>query len=141
MSFAAEQRDRGQPVLPMAAMVDILFLLLIFFMTASAIREEERSMPVSLQQSGSGQAGASATTLYITITANDEIFMYGQGYDIDTLRSALDAIVQTSPNEAIIIRGDKKSDLGTTEKIMDIAYSVGFRDVRLATTEPNGENE
>ena len=108
-------------------------------MTASAIREEERSMPVSLQQSGSGQAGASATTLYITITANDEIFMYGQSYDFDSLRSALDAIVQTSPNESIIIRGDKTSDLGTTEKIMDVAYAVGFRDVRLATTEPNGD--
>ena len=138
MSFAAEQRDRGQPVLPLAAMVDILFLLLIFFMTASAMREEERSIDVSLQQTGSGQAGGSVTPVIISITASDEIFIGEQSYTIDALRGALDAIAATTPNEAIVIRGDKKSDLGTTEKILDIAYAVGMTNVRLATTNKDG---
>jgi len=138
VSFAAEQRDRGQPVLPLAAMVDILFLLLIFFMTASAMREEERSIDVSLQQTGSGQAGGSVTPVIISITASDEIFIGEQSYTIDALRGALDAIAATTPNEAIVIRGDKKSDLGTTEKILDIAYAVGMTNVRLATTNKDG---
>jgi biopolymer transport protein ExbD len=119
-------------------MVDILFLLLIFFMTASAMREEERSIDVSLQQTGSGQAGGSVTPVIISVTADNEIFIGEQSYSIDGLRGALDAIAATTPNEAIVIRGDKQSDLGTTEKILDIAYAVGMTNVRLATTNKDG---
>lgn len=133
MSFAAQQRDRGQPVLPLAAMVDILFLLLIFFLTASALREEERSIEVELEQTGSGQAGAGVSPVIITVTENDEIYIGQQLYTPEALRGALGAIAETTPGEAIVIRGDKNSKLGTAERILDIAYAVGMTNVRLAT--------
>ena len=56
MSFATQTRERSAPVLPLAGMVDVLFLLLIFFMTASVFRDAELAVEVALPDSQSAAA-------------------------------------------------------------------------------------
>ena len=134
MSFSSPTRSRTGPMLPLASMVDVLFLLLIFFMTASVMREQERAIDVSLpRQQSATTAGRVHTQLLTPVTEDGGIYVGTTKYTPPTLRQTLARLAQQFPDEAIVIRADQNSRLGLTVQIMDIAYDVGLRNVHLAT--------
>lgn len=136
MSFTAGTRPRGAPVLPLAGMIDILFLLLIFFMTISAYREVDQQIDVSLPATESGDAERSPTQIVITITADDAIFMSDRRYDADELVATLAQLAAQFPEETVLIRGDSGSRLETAVAVMDAAYRANLSNVYLATAQP-----
>ena len=87
MSFAAQVRERSRPVLPLAPMVDVLFLLLIFFMTASVFREQELQIDVALPTAEMAQPPATtATQITISLTADDRIYLGPRELTLAALR-------------------------------------------------------
>lgn len=140
MAFCSPTRQRTGPVLPLASMIDVLFLLLIFFMTASVFREDERLINVSLpRQESTDTSSGWHTQLIITVTDQGQIHVGPTQYTIPTLRETLTRLVQQFPNEAVVIRGDQNSRLGLTVQIMDMAYEVGLQNVYLATTKKESD--
>ena len=140
MSFAGQTRQRTGPVLPLAAMVDVLFLLLIFFMTASAFREQEQQIDVSLPGTESDQSsGASPTAVYITVTDEGRIFVGDQPYSLEALTQLLNEMAREFADEVVVIRGDREGKWGLGVRILDLAYAAGFRDVRIGTTKLESE--
>lgn len=133
MSFAGESRQRTAPVLPMAAMVDMLFLLLIFFLYQAAQRDQEREMPIQLQSATSARDAAAITPIVITVDDENRIYIGPRQYTVDSLKSALQALANQLPGESVVVRGDKTADLGTAVQVMDLARSVGLNNVVLAT--------
>lgn len=135
MSFSAESRERTRPALPLSAMVDIMFLLLIFFMTASVFREQELQVPVDLAPSATAQAGTtSATQITINIDADDRIFLGPREHSLESLRRTLGELSRMYPHETVIIRGDRDSSYGLAVRVMDAATQAGLTDVRLAAS-------
>lgn len=134
MSFASETRERSRPVLPLAAMVDILFLLLIFFMTASAMRDQELRMDINLQESETSKvAGATAPGILITFDRDSRIYVGQREVSLDQLERMLREIVAATPNESVVVRGDIDGDWGVGIKIVDMVRAVGIQDVSAAT--------
>ena len=139
MSFSAPTRERSTPVLPLSAMVDVMFLLLIFFMTASVFREEERQIDVALPSAETGQAPASRTQIFITITADGGIFLGDQLMTFETLPAKLKRLVELYPNESVVVRGDMDAKLGLAVRVIDTVKASGLRNVLIATTKPESE--
>lgn len=134
MSFAAPSRERAGPALPMASFVDILFLLLIAFLTTSTLRERELQMGVSLPAADSGETAVSpATQIVISISADDRIFLGERELPIESLRQTLADLAKLSPGESVVVRGDREASYGLAVQIMDVAQQVGLRDVSVAT--------
>ena len=133
MSFAAPTRERSGPALPLAGMVDVLFLLLIFFMTASTFRESELSLPVSLTPGESATAAVdAASSVVVTVTESNEIFFGTRGVGLSQLRGLLEEVLAVSPHEVLVVRSDEKSDAGVLLRILDQAELAGVRDTRTA---------
>ncbi len=141
MGFAGETRERSRPVLPLAAMVDVLFLLLIFFMTASTFREQEPAIPIDLtpaQTSEPGSATAQATV--ITFTQENQVYIGDRPFSLDEVETYLRRLVRASPDETIYIRGDQYGDYGVGVRLLDMAKAIGFTDVDLRTAELTDTN-
>ncbi len=139
MSFAAESRDRGRPVLPLAGMVDILFLLLVFFMTASAFRQQERQIDVSVPDTQTAVQSQSKTPIVLTLTANGEIFIGDRQYTFDALGQMLTKLAKQFPDEVVLVRGDKASSFGLAVRVMDMARAAGLYNISIATTKLQSE--
>ena len=137
MSFATPDNKRSLPVLPLASMIDILFLLLTFFLTASAFRDIENRIDVSLPSTEATKVTPIARTqITISITAAQEIYLGEQRVDEASLRSILFDLARQFPDESVLIRGDRESTMGLCIKVMDTAYAAGLKNVYLATTKP-----
>ena len=138
MSFSTQSRERSAPVLPLAGMVDVLFLLLIFFMTASVFRDSEMSMDVSLPTSETAAAAVGpAQQIIITIGPDDTVYLGERAVPIDQLRGV--------PRTARRGRSErlgggpqrrKTRGAGTMVRVMDLAQQAGLRETSIATIRP-----
>jgi biopolymer transport protein ExbD len=123
---------------PPTTFVDVLFLILTFFISIAAVREQEATIDVSLPATETARSGT-RTQIVITVTQDGAIYMAEQAYTLETLGATLRKLAQDFPGESVIIRGDRNSRLGVAVKVMDLAYQVGLRNVYLATTKSAGE--
>jgi len=126
MSFSVTQRQRSAPVLPLAALVDVLFLLLVFFMTTSLYREQDLFVEVAPPAMGSGTTGSAGTSVNITIDENDRIYIGDREYDITTLRRTLVDLNRQFPDEWVVVRGDRKASHGRVMEVRDAAFEANF---------------
>ena len=138
MSFTAAARGRQAPVIPLAGMIDIMFLLLVFFMTASVFRDQERQIDVSLPQANEATSGE-RIQIMITVLADGTIHMTGGVYTFETLEAKLAELQAQFPDESVVIRGDRECQWGTIVRVIDIAHGVGLRNVSAATTKLQSE--
>lgn len=135
MSFATPHRQRSGPAIPMAAMVDILFLLLVFFITISHFREAERTdrlFETNPPGARTGDRQHDVSALYITIGADGSLAMNRQEHSLQSLRNALAVMGREFPEERVIVRADREVPTGHLIRIVDMAREKGFFNVGLA---------
>ena len=133
MSFTAETRERTRPALPLAAMLDVLFLLLIFFMTASVFRQQELQVDVQLPTAETAQPGRGvADQIIITLQEDRSIYLGPRELSLPELREALTDLAASNPDQTVVIRGDQRSHLGLAVELLDIAQQAGFTEAEFA---------
>jgi biopolymer transport protein ExbD len=119
----------------LAPMVDIMFLLLIFFMVSSIYYQLERNLEVQVPEAESGvESGRQSGEVIINIDKSgnyyiNNIKMSVEGVE-DILRDVADKHSQTQP---IIIRCDRESAHKHFVRVFDIVQKLGIADVRIAT--------
>ena len=140
MSFPTQSRERPAPVLPLAGMVDVLFLLLIFFMTASVFRDAELSMDVSLPTSETASAAVGPQDqVIVTVSPDNEIFLGERQVALEELPSLLTQLKSATAIDSLVVRADQQADWGIGVWIMDVAQQVGLDNVQAATIRPAEE--
>ena len=130
MSFGAKPRTTDLGWRPPTTMVDVLFLILTFFLTIAAFRDKERELPVSLPMMETDKSNpATRTQVVITVTADGTIYLGQEPHTLDSLTATLKELVRDFPGETVVIRGDKNAKHGDIMKIKDAAFAVGLHRV------------
>lgn len=112
----------------MAPLIDVVFLLLIFFMLTSAFQEP--SLPLQLP-SASGSPDTSVEALIISIDADGGIAIGDQPVTLEAFTSTLRAILDQRENHSINFRGDRTVDYGVFVDLMDRARTAGASQFNL----------
>lgn len=120
-----------------APLIDIVFLLLIFFMlTANFITRP--GIRVTLPEAkSSGPRKEQRITIFIS--ESGEIYLNDAEVNIDGLEDALRDRLETVKEKAVILKADEKINLGLAVKTMDIAKEAGSEDVIIATAPKTGK--
>lgn len=140
MSFSSPPKATDYGWRPPTTYVDVLFLILAFFITLAVYSDTDRQIDVSLQEAQSTRAATSAgTQIVITVRSDGSVYMGEQRHSLESLAETLRELAAQFPDESVLIRGDRKSDLGTVIKVMDLCYGAKLRNVFLATTKPRSE--
>jgi biopolymer transport protein ExbD len=140
MSFSRPSRMTDYGWRPPTTYVDVLFLILTFFVVITTFRDTERQIDVTLQETQSAHNSVGpATQTIITVRANGTIYIGEQPFTIEALGPRLHDLAAQYPDESVLIRGDRQSQLGTIIKVMDLSYTAGLHNVFLATVKPKSE--
>lgn len=113
-----EDRPRRRPNL--TPMIDVVFLLLVFFMLASRFGVD-RALPLSVAGGGAAYSGPPRLVELV----GDGLTLNGVPVAPDALASALQGLTST-PGDAIILRADEGSDLQSLVSVMDRLGAEGF---------------
>ncbi len=114
----------------MTPMLDVVFILLIFFIvTASFVKES--GIEVNKPQAASAVKKERAN-IFIAINQNDEIWIDKHRVDERALSGIIERLHAENPQGSIVIQADKKSTNDKLVKVMDAARRVGVYNISIA---------
>ena len=120
-----------KPVINIASLVDVLFLLLIFFMVTSAFVEQPN---IKLELPSTRHSEVSKmNNMVLSIAREGKLFLQGRPVDKKTLEKELRRVVLDTGDEVLVLKADKFVPYGVVIDIMDAAKGAGFRKVIAPT--------
>ena len=118
MRLDLDDGDDESPI-NLTPMIDMVFLLLIFFLAATTFARQEVEMDLSLPTSRSGQEGKAAHPLVVNVFADGHLTVEGRTVTLEALRQKLQAAAERDKNQAVLVRGDKAAQFGVGLQVMD----------------------
>ncbi len=120
-----------KPVINIASLVDVLFLLLIFFMVTSAFVEQPN---IKLELPATRHSEVSKIDrAVLTIARDGQLFLLDKPVDKKNLEKELRRIVLDTGDEVLVLKADKMVPYGDVVDIMDDAKGAGFKRVVAPT--------
>ncbi len=122
---------------PMAPMIDIMFLLLIFFMAASIFVQWETKVGITVPTAESGKRGSRQQgEIVINLDTEGHIFVNEVEMSQERLESLLAQVVSEFRDQPVIIRADAKTHHESVVGILDVCRKVDLWNVSFATLSP-----
>ena len=129
-----KRKGRQVASVPMAPMIDMVFLLLVFFMTAGAMSQAGSKRELDLPDAPSSQVPKELSNrLIVSIDADGQIYMAGIALSDSDLGKRLREVKQSSPRVKLRIRADKATEFSALKKVMRQAAAAGIEDYLYAT--------
>ena len=117
--------------LNMTPMIDIVFLLLIFFLlTTNFITEEGIQIKLPQAQSTAEQTQEDIT---VYISKEGKIYLGGKEFNESSLFNRLRDLIGKNRNKLVIVKADREIILNKAVKVMDIAKTAGAEKLCIAT--------
>lgn len=123
-------REAESAEIDLTPMLDVVFILLIFFIVTSTFAREEAigleppPPPAPEEQQQQNQVPA----ILIYVDESNLITINGRIADISSVRANIERVIAETPNSSVIIQAHPKTKSGVVVKIRDEAYNAGFRD-------------
>src|SRR5437899_1241546 len=112
-------RKRRAPSIIIVSLVDILTILLIFFVVSTTFKKDQPEVQINLPESKTAtKAPAELEHAIVTIDETDDIKLNGRPMGVDELESAVRNLSPTQ-KASLALEADKKASFGTIVKVMD----------------------
>ena len=119
---------------PMAPLIDMVFLLLVFFMTASAMSQASGKIELDLPEAPSGKVPEDLShRLIVSIGASGELFVNSRAVALADLKRIIAERRQTEPTVKLNIRADKATSFESVKDVMKLAAELGVESYVYAT--------
>ncbi|MDY6909641.1 MAG: biopolymer transporter ExbD [Thermodesulfobacteriota bacterium] len=119
---------------PLTALIDIVFLLLIYFLLTTNFMAED-GIRVQLPQATS-QPPAEEEELTVVVDSDGTVFLGSRSVALNELLDALKNRLETAPETGIVVKADRTLVLDRVVQVMDVIRAAGASRLRLATERP-----
>lgn len=134
------RRNNKNIILEMTPLIDVVFLLLIFFLVATTFEDVDTGIKIDLPQSTIREI-KTVKEVQLSLTNTKEIFIkYQEGNETKkilvnkaNLQKRLAQILSNSDNKAVVISGDKTLDYGYIVEIMTLSKEAGAEQLDIDT--------
>lgn len=130
MRLSRPSSAREEAQLDLTSMLDIVFIMLIFFIvTSSFVRESgvEVNRPQASNVVSQKEAG-----IFIAITSANDIYIDKRVVDVERVQATLEHLLLEQPDASLVIQADEHAYNGTVVKVMDAAKGAGVQKIALA---------
>ncbi len=136
MNFRGSIQNNA-PGFQIAPMVDIVFLLLIFFLVTWNFSRSETELDVKVPKAREGKETRRAVgEVILNVKSNGTVVMNRRTMDSTELQETLQKIASLYPDQAVILRGDENTDYRHVVEVLDICRRANIWNVAFATSRP-----
>ncbi|GAA5523527.1 biopolymer transport protein ExbD [Microbulbifer aestuariivivens] len=136
MQFRRQQRE--QDGVNLTPLIDVVFLLLIFFMVSTTFTKESH-LKLNLPEAAGPQAQAEPSMVEVLINADGSYAVDGRALinkKLATLKSALSEVSAGEYNRPLVITADATAEHQAVVRAMDAAGQLGFVHLSITTRQP-----
>ena len=138
MKFTRKNRSRA-PGLALTSMLDVIFLLLCFFVTVSVFSQWESEISIKLPSASTAEEPDRLPGEIIVNLAKDgKVTVNGKSLGLDDLKDRLARVAKFYPDQAVIIRADKDVRYELLVGVIDTCRAANVWNFSFAT---NGERD
>ena len=124
----AQKEDEAE--INMTPMLDIVFIMLIFFIVTAAFVKEAGVQVNRPEASHSMQKPR--TSILIAVTENDQVWINRRRVEIKALRTTIEKLHSENPRGTIVIQADQRAKAGLTLEVMDAIKQAGIQEITIA---------
>lgn len=131
MQFAV--RKRRAPSIIIVSLVDILTILLIFFVVSTTFKKDQPEVQINLPESKTAtKSPAELEHAVVSVDEQDVVKLNGRAIQVDELQQA---VTDLPPRQkaSLAMQADRKATFGTIIKVMDALKLAGVRNLPAFT--------
>ena len=134
MNFRGSIQNNA-PGFQIAPMVDIVFLLLIFFLVTWNFSRNETELDVKVPKAREGKETRRAVgEVILNVKSNGTVVMNRRQMNAAELQDTLQKIASLYPDQAVILRGDESTDYRHVVEVLDTCRRANIWNVAFATS-------
>ncbi len=130
MRRRSRARAQADQEINLTPMIDMVFILLIFFLVASSFVKEagiEVTRPVAQTAEIQGRG-----TIRIALSENGEVWMDRRPVDVRAVRANVERMLAESPEASVVVLSDAAAQTGLLIQVMDQVRLAGVDDIAVA---------
>jgi biopolymer transport protein ExbD len=118
----------------MAPMIDMVFLLLVFFMTVASVAKSQRQIELELPESEESIVPEDASGRGIlSVDAAGAYFIGDQPHTLESIQSAIRMRIQSDPTTQVQVRADQATKYAAVQRLLKAAAEAGAYEIIYAT--------
>lgn len=120
----------------MAPMIDMVFLLLVFFMTVASVAKSQRTVELDLAESEQSKIPEDASGRGILSVDAEGVYYIGdQPQSLEAIKESIAARIRQEPELQIQVRADRTTEYAAVQKLLKAAAESGAYEIIYATFE------
>jgi len=109
-------------------MLDVVFIMLIFFIVVASFLKEA-GIEMNRPDSNQNPPESDATSIVVTITGDDQIWMENRRIDIRAIRANIARLLAEDPEQSFTVKTESGATAGTLLEVGDAAREAGVKQV------------
>ena len=134
MAVRFTARPRQKVVIPLTPLIDIVFLLLIYFLLTTNFMVEE-GVNIKLPEA-KASAPQIEEEIIVYIDQEGRILLKNEEISLPRLFDALQEMIGENPEKVVMVKADRSATVDKVVKVMDVAKAAGAGRLVLATEKP-----
>ena len=137
MNFQKKTLVPANPGVPLTPMIDVVFLLLCFFVTSQIFAQWETEIDIALPTAATGDMPQRLPgEVIINVLADGTAVVNGQSLGDRELRAMMDRLVQLFPGQPVLLRADKATAYEHVVRVLDTCRQADIWNISFATLAP-----
>ena len=125
---------RPEETFQMAPMIDMVFLLLVFFMCVSVLAQADKTIELALPESSESQVADSFSNRgKISLDGEGKIFISAQNLTLEEMQNKIKEAIKMNPELKVQIRADKETHYDKIKEVLKACAEVGAYEVIFST--------
>ena len=133
----AVNEDDGEPAeMDMSPMIDMVFLLLVFFMTVASVAKSQKVVELDLPESEESKIPEDASDRGIlSVDAEGNFYIGDQIRSLEEVKAAISSSIRANPDLRVQVRADQNTEYEAVRKLLKTAAEAGAYEIIYATYE------
>ena len=135
--------SEDEPAVNLTPLIDVVFILLIFFMVSTTFQRESE-IKIELPEASSEPVEEKEEALEILIDIEGHYFIDEQqvvNTELETLKTAIKKFLGEQTERPVVIRADRNTPYEAVVRAMDATAQLGLVKMSLATSQPENRGE
>lgn len=129
--------DNSEEIINISPLLDVMFILIIFFMATTTFKEAERDIQVSLPADSQGQTlSSSDVVIVINVRKSGAYVMLDQQVTVEEMEQQIQRSIKENPQQKVLIRADQEALHGYVAKAVSMCRHAGVREANIGYQVP-----
>jgi len=130
-------RVRRSPIINIVSLIDILCIVLIFFIVTTTFRREEPQIKLELPKATTAKPAQQTTPEIITVTEDEKVYLGDKQVDPDSLGALLKERKEEDATAKFALKASKRAPFEVVVKVMDAVKIAGIDELPTYTADIN----